>query len=285
MVRAHWCCSGVEISSMKTFKSYAQVASRLIWLLWLIALGQPAAMSAVEETFDVLQVGTRTYTNVIVTTKAKTYIFLLHSSGMDNIKVADLPPDVRQKLGYVDAAKAKAGTNSASAWATKTIARMETPQVKEVKRRMEERWRASFPTGSPTWASIDKKIFGLVLGVALLFYVFFSYCCRLICQKAGTKPGVMVWLPILQHFPMLRAADMSCWWFLAYFVPVLNLVVAILWCFKIAKARGKTAWVGLFLLLPIIHLFAFLYLAFSGGAPEKEAPPRRRVEIMTLETV
>jgi len=283
MVRAHCGCPGVEIYSMKTYNKYGQVASRLVWLLWLIALAQPIALSAAEETFAVLQIGARTYTNVTVTTKAKTYVFLLHSSGMDNVKVADLPPDVRQKLGYVDVEKAKAGTNSASAWATKTIAKMETPQVKEVKRRMEERWRASFPTGAPTWASIDKKIFGLGLGIALLLYLFFSYCCMLICQKAGKKPGVLVWLPILQKFALLRAANMSCWWFVAYFVPVLNLVAAILWCFKIAKARGKTAWVGLFLLLPIIHLFAFLYLAFSDGAPEKEAP-RRRVEIMTLET-
>jgi hypothetical protein len=55
------------------------------------------------------------------------------------------------------------------------------------------------------------------------------------------------------------------------------------WCFKIAKARGNSAWVGLLLLLPVTGFFAFLYLAFSDGAPAKEEP-RRRVEVMSLET-
>ncbi len=115
MVRAPSGSSSVEISSMKTFCRYAQVTSRLIWTLWLIALAQPgSAPGAADQTFDVLQIGTRTYTNVTVTTKAKTYVFLLHSSGMANIKVAELPPDVREKLGYVDAEKAKAATNSPS---------------------------------------------------------------------------------------------------------------------------------------------------------------------------
>jgi uncharacterized membrane protein YhaH (DUF805 family) len=105
----------------------------------------------------------------------------------------------------------------------------------------------------------------------------------LICQKTGNPPGVLVWLPVLQLFPLLRAAGMSGWWFLAYFVPVLNMVAGILWCFTIAKARGKSAWVGLFLLLPVTNLFAFLYLAFSNGATAKEdEEPETR--IMTLET-
>ena len=68
---------------------------------------------------------------------------------------------------------------------------------------------------------------------------------------------------------MLRAAGMSGWWFLAYFVPLLNLVPLILWPLKIAKARGKSVWVGVLLLLPVINLFAFLYLAFSNGRPRR----------------
>ena len=85
----------------------------------------------------------------------------------------------------------------------------------------------------------------------------------------------------MQQLELLRAANMSRWWFLAYFVPLLNVVVVILWPFKIAKTRGKSAWVGLALLLPVINVFAFLYLAFSDGAPEKE---QRVVDVMSLET-
>src|SRR5712691_2936842 len=128
---------------MKSHNRYSHVASRLIWALCLILLGQPrGAMSAMEEKFDLLQIGTRTYTNVTVTTKAKTYIFMLHSSGMANIKVAELSPDTRQKLGYDDTDKPKAGTNAASVWATQTIAKMESPRVKEVEDKVQQRWRS-----------------------------------------------------------------------------------------------------------------------------------------------
>ena len=50
----------------------------------------------------------------------------------------------------------------------------------------------------------------------------------------------------------------------------------VLWCFNIAKARGKSVWVGVLLLLPITSLFAFLYLAFSDGladGKDDEAEP------------
>jgi apolipoprotein N-acyltransferase len=85
-------------------------------------------------------------------------------------------------------------------------------------------------------------------------------------------------------FPLLRAAGISGWWVLAFFVPVLNLVPLVLWPLKIAKARGKSVWVGVLLLVPVINLFAFLYLAFSDGAPgtdDQEPEPK----VMFLQTI
>jgi hypothetical protein len=102
-----------------------------------------------------------------------------------------------------------------------------------------------------------------------------------LCQKAGKDPGPLVWLPILKQFPLLRAADMSGWWVLSYVLLVPIPVVAIVWCFKISKACGKSASIGLLLLLPIINLFTFFYLAFASGAPAKGE--LRRTEVMSLE--
>jgi hypothetical protein len=116
-------------------------------------------------------------------------------------------------------------------------------------------------------------------GLAFL-YLFVSYCGRLICQKAGKPATALIWIPVAQLIPLLRAANMSPAWLLAFFVPVLNVVAQILWSFKIAKARGKSGLVGLFLVLPVTNLFAFLYLALSDGEAKQE---RRTVEIMTLE--
>ena len=76
---------------------------------------------------------------------------------------------------------------------------------------------------------------------------------------------------------------MSGWWFLAYCVPVLNIVAHVLWSLKIAKARGKSVWIGVLLLLPVTSLFAFLYLAFSNGASEEEDEGSES-KVMSLQT-
>jgi len=111
--------------------------------------------------------------------------------------------------------------------------------------------------------------------ILVLFHLIYSFCLMLICRKAGTEPGLMVWLPLFQIFPMFRAAAMSGWWALGLLVPFLNLVVMILWCFNIVRARGKSVVWAILLILPFTNLIAFLYLAFSGAdTPEEEVPPR-----------
>src|SRR2546429_8171472 len=86
--------------------------------------------AAQDDSFSLLQIGTTTYTNVTVTTKAKKYIFITHSTGMANILVADLPPDVKQSLGYVEIEKKQdAKAKAVSAWAHQTFSRFQTPQV------------------------------------------------------------------------------------------------------------------------------------------------------------
>lgn len=245
-------------------------------------------LGASEQTFDVLQIGTRSYTNVTVTTKAKSYIFMLYAGGMTSLKVAELPSEIKQKLGYGAPPESKGGPKAAAAWAKKELARMGGPQIKDMTQNL--------------WKELDQRSGGLTaarlaaLGligpkpnwtlwaILLLLYFFYSYCCMLICRKARYEPSVLVWLPLLKLFPMLRAARMSGWWFLAYFVPVINLIPLILWPLKIARARGKSAWVGVLLFLPGLNFFAFLYLAFSNAAPGDEEEDDPESKIMTLQT-
>jgi len=236
------------------------------------------AIGAIEQTFDMLQIGTRTYKNVTVTTKAKDYIFILHSAGMNNVKVSDLPADVRDKLGYNTVNDtAKAGTNAISNWARQAMARIESPQIKQ----LEQAFRGhSMPAN---WkVSLDTKHLVPVLAFVGGLYLIFCYCAMLICQKTETKAGVLVFLPILQIFPLLRAAGMPPGWFIAFLLPVVNIFALIAWAINIAEARGKSGWVAFFLILPGTNVLAFLYLALSNGTSEKKED--RRVEVMTLET-
>jgi hypothetical protein len=253
----------------------------------LIILGLAAGMmrpelslATTEETFDVLQIGTHTYKKVTVTTKAKNQIFILHSAGMSTIKVADLPPELLEQLGYGAAAaetsKAKGSHTSLSAMTKQTFTKLKAPQIKD----LQKQWRTSAPAGLATVDLTPNLL--MAAGVALLLlYLLMCYCGMLICLKCGHPPGALVWIPVLQLIPLLRAAQMSPAWILAYFVPVLNVIAQIIWSFSISKARGKSAWVGFFLLLPITSLIAYLYLALSDAAAPKE---ERVVEMMTLET-
>src|ERR1044071_124011 len=101
-----------------------------------IALLTPQISAAAqEETFPLLQIGTTTYSNVTVTTKARKYIFVIHSSGMANILVADLPSDVKRTLGYEDVEKKEQAKKAVvSTWDKQTLARFGTPKVLAMER-------------------------------------------------------------------------------------------------------------------------------------------------------
>ncbi len=254
--------------------------SELIRLvLTILALGIAGAQAIAEETFEVLQIGTQTYKNVTVTTKAKSYIFLLHSMGMSTVKVAELPKDLRLKLGYAEQDSAAKKQGAAGVWAKKTLAKLEVPQVQNLRQELKTWSPASI---TPTLASFSTSYLLTAAGMVLALYLFTCYCGLLICQKVGMAPGMLVWVPVMQLLPMLRAAGMSPWWFLALFIPGINLVAGAIWSFKISEARRKTPLTAILLLLPITSFLAFVYLAFSeGGSREKKGP---RIEIMTLET-
>jgi hypothetical protein len=227
-------------------------------------------LGATEDTYPVLQVGAMMYTNVTVTTKTKKHIFIAHNGGMTSIKIAELPLAVQEELGYATAGGSKGGTNTAAAWAKREIAKVSVPQVMELGKQLEQKWRGKSAAKPSIMGLAGSTLMLAVLGIALAIYLFHCYCCMLICRKTGKPAGILVWVPLVQLLPLLRAAGMSGWWFLGYLVPGLNIVAQVLWCFNITKARGKNVWVGVLLLLPFTGLFAFLYLAFSNGVAADE---------------
>ena len=135
-----------------------------------------------EETFDVLKTKTGTYTNVTVTTKARNYVFLLHSTGMANVKVSDLPLEVQKELGYIGEPK----TNQIAALASRALPGL-AEKIKPFEAQMEHRFQA------------DRDVFianpivlYAFLGGMLLLHLFFSYCAHLICVKAKSPPGALI---------------------------------------------------------------------------------------------
>ena len=243
-------------------------------------------MGAKEETFPVLETKTGAYTNVTVTKKTKEWVFILHSKGVCNIKATDLSTDARIALGYEEAPKRGEDGKVIVTTTTTTshdrfgsLSHLKLAEVEKfatdwrVNRREKEAEVKAFIAANPMAIC---AVLGIVGGV----YIFSSICFWLICRKTHSAPGPLVWVPILQLIPLLRAANMPRLWFFAFFIPLFNIIAQIVFSIKIVKSRGKSPWVAFLLILPPTSLFAFLYLAFSQSAPVQMVSN----EVMSLET-
>jgi len=239
---------------------------------FLLLLGSLSALAANQDEFSVLQVGQHTFKNVRVTTKARRYIFIMHSGGMASIKVSDLPPDIRHKLGYEPSA-AKKQIDAALA-AEKALVEKEGATLRQV-------WHTKGLIKKMLRAASSPALVFVASVTLLMGYLFFACCCLLICRKTGYEPGVIVFVPLLQALPLLRAASMSGWWFFALFIPGLNLVAYALWCANIVQARSKTFPLTILLLFPLTSWLAFIFLALSTAPPSETEEHYH--EIMTLE--
>lgn len=250
----------------------------VISLLFLLVATSVMADQKVPE----LTVDGETYTDVTITSKSATDLFITHSGGFASLKVYNLDMDTKILLGY-ESAKPKTALP-----ANIDIAQIsEDPKVEEVRQQVIAQWEQYLGGVEST------HIIAVAAAIGGLLYLFTCFCFQSICKKTGNEPGLLVWLPILQMFPLLKAAGMPAWWFFIFLIsslspligvammnsmgpsPILLVLVlphllaivgSIIWCFKIFQARGMSMWLGIFLLLPVTNIFAFLYLAF-GSSP------------------
>lgn len=109
----------------------------------------------------------------------------------------------------------------------------------------------------------DPTILYIVIGGLLLIYLAWCYMLKRICDKCGTKAGLLIWIPIFKMIRLLQAAGMSGWLFLLLFVPIANLVLTIIMWVKICQALGKSPLLVILLFIPIVNLFFVPYLAFT----------------------
>ena len=93
---------------------------------------------------------------------------------------------------------------------------------------------------------------GLVMIVYLALVVFLLAAMWRVFTKAG-QPGWAVLIPFYNIYVMLQIAGKPGWWLLLFFIPIVNLVIAIITVAALAARFGKGAGfvVGL-ILLPIV---------------------------------
>ncbi len=249
----------------------------LLLVLLAFAVYWPATILAAAsqsepppQKLETLTTGTQTYSNVLVTSKSATHIIISHTRGMTSIRLSELDSNVLQQLGY-------------------EVKKPEPNRATEFTRGILDAWKEK--TGGQQIdldrvRALGTGILSAVAVGALAVYLFTCFCLRTICVKTGRNPGVLVWLPVFQAVPLLKAANMSVLWLpvlllgsgavsylsvtgskAALYVgaanALLSLLLSVVWCIKVSMARKKGALVGILLLIPVINIFAFLYLAFS----------------------
>src|SRR6266852_9360255 len=198
---------------------------------------------AAQETMATLQIGSQTYSNVTIESRTPSHVYIKHANGYATIRVKGLEPDVQQQLGY-EVAPPKQPLLSRKMLSEKLKI---DPEVREAEEKLVEEAQERIRT-------LDPNLRTGILAGAVVGYLFFCFCCMLICKKTSNEPGILVWLPVLQIFPLLRAAGMSGWWFFLFLAAPLGMAPLLAWqpgmsewCFCWFYCRASTrspAWFG-----------------------------------------
>ena len=101
------------------------------------------------------------------------------------------------------------------------------------------------------------EIGGIFWLLYLGFLVFVIIGMWKVFEKAG-EPGWAAIVPIYNIFVLLKIAGKPAWWVLLYFIPVVNVIAAILVCLAVAKCFGKSDLYGIGLFFLGVIFFPML---------------------------
>ena len=108
-------------------------------------------------------------------------------------------------------------------------------------------------------------LFWLVWCVVVIFEIAAIW---IVFAKAG-KPGWAAIVPIYNGIVILQIAGRPLWWFLLYFIPLVNIIIAIIVMIDFAKSFGK----GLGFALGLIFLPIIFFPALAWGDAQYQGPP------------
>jgi uncharacterized membrane protein YhaH (DUF805 family) len=116
-------------------------------------------------------------------------------------------------------------------------------------------------SGLAAMLSIPMMLFWLVVIVAAIAGMWMMF------EKAG-RPGWAAIIPIYNVYVLLKVADMSGWWLLAFFVPIVDVVVAVWMTWKVSKAFGH----GFGYFLGLLFLSPIFYMIIGFGKSQYQLP-------------
>ncbi len=103
-----------------------------------------------------------------------------------------------------------------------------------------------------------------IIQLAIIILVIAGYW--KVFVKAG-KPGWTCLIPFYNVLVLLEIVSKPWWWLLLMFIPVVNIIIAVIVSLELAKAFGKGAGFGIgicFLPFIFIPILAFSEAAYAG---------------------
>ncbi len=82
-------------------------------------------------------------------------------------------------------------------------------------------------------------------------------------EKAG-QPGRAIIVSIFNIYIILKIVGRPAWWLVLYFIPVVNIVIAVIISMDMAKSFGQSAAFGIVLLFLLCGI-GYLILAFGSA--------------------
>ena len=129
-----------------------------VLLIAVFALSQ-SLLPAVDERLATLQAGEQFFTNVTVTGKSATDLYITHSKGITNVKMKELSPDLQKRFGYDPAkgAQAEKEQNEAKARGIAPIFLGQKPPAQAAAQAAEPGPQAESPDGKTTARELPIK--------------------------------------------------------------------------------------------------------------------------------
>jgi hypothetical protein len=292
------------------------------WGLFLCLMLALEVKAKTELSLPSITIGKSTYSNVVLTASGTNRISVEHPLGLATIKTANLELEIAQRLldaGVITEGALKGNTNY-QAWlkeqklSEKQRKRAANPpgvlaQHAGMEGSMGERWaeqlelevnaRGGFDP-ERLMASLGMPVVAAVLCGVVFFYFLHCWCLFRIVKKSTGQGSLLVLLPGLRWFSLIRAAGMSRHFLLFPFIALglvfcqpsmpdkfpwaetayhyltvgvcgITALLYVVWGFKISRRAGGSPLLGLFLIVPLLKILPLLYLASGGEGSAKSA--------------
>jgi Family of unknown function (DUF5684) len=109
--------------------------------------------------------------------------------------------------------------------------------------------------------TIPGNIFYTTFGIC--YYLYVCYCLREIARKQAFKRDWLAWVPLANLYVASRLIGHGIGWTILYLVPIVDIVFLILLIVKMARLMGRSGWLGVLILIPIVDLFVAWEIAFG----------------------